>query len=144
MNNQKPDSAKFSVSQKVRLTEYQNKILKTKALEQNTTVSEILRTAVTNYIDRNMTDTEILYATLTEQSRKIRYLENKVEVSAILLTQMFKYFIKALPVNSVNSSEFVETKFENFKKDCAQTVKEYHGGFLESFILDMYEKGVEE
>lgn len=144
MNNQKPDSAKFSVSQKVRLTEHQNKILKTKALEQNTTVSEILRTAVTNYIDRNMTDTEILYATLTEQSRKIRYLENKVEVSSILLTQMFKYFMRVLPMNASNSSEFVDTKFEDFKKDCAQVVKEYHGGFLESFVLDMYEKGAEE
>ena len=77
-NNKKESYVKYGVLKQLRMTEQMENLIKSKALEHNTTESEIIRQALSNYINRSMSDSEIVHASLVENSRKIRYLENKV------------------------------------------------------------------
>ena len=75
----------YSVQRQLRFTKQMDELVKSKALEHHTTESEIIRQAVMNYINRSMSDTEIVHASLVENTRKIRYLENKVELLALVI-----------------------------------------------------------
>ncbi len=140
-NNKKDDFVKYQEVTQVRLTDQQKKILNAKAAEQNTTISELIRQAVMNYINRNMSDTEIVHASLVENSRKIKYLENKVELLALIIMQQTKYLMKVMPQKQINTENLVEVEYKKFSDDCMKILKTNHGGILESMILDLYEQG---
>lgn len=135
------DDAKFSVQKQLRFTRQMDELVKAKALEHHTTDSEIIRQAVANYINRSMSDTEIVHASLMENNRKIRYLENKVELLALIVFQQTKFIMGVMPNRKINSDVLVEKDFERFKNDCMKSLKLNHGGMLESMILDLYEHG---
>lgn len=139
-NNKKDDYVKYQEVTQVRLTNQQKKILASKAIEQNTTVSELIRQSVMNYINRNMSDTEIVHSSLVENSRKIRYLENKIELLALIVLEQTKYFMKIMPQKQINTDSLVEIEFQKFNDNCMKILKTNHGGILESMILDLYEQ----
>lgn len=139
--NKKDDFVKYSEAKQVRLTQQQIKILEAKAAEQNSTVSELIRQSIMNYINRNMSDTEIIHASLVENSRKIRYLEDKIELLALIVMQQTKFIMKVMPQKQVNTEGVVESEFKKFQDDCLKSFKSNHGGMLESMILDLYEQG---
>lgn len=138
--NKKDDYVKYQEVTQVRLTDQQKKILALKAVEQNTTVSELIRQSVMSYINRNMSDTEIVHASLIENSRKIRYLENKIELLALIVLEQTKYFMKIMPQKQINADSLVEIEFQKFNDNCMKILKTNHGGILESMILDLYEQ----
>lgn len=137
----KENDDKFSVLKQLRLTKQMDELVKAKALERHTTDSEIIRQAVANYINRSMSDTEIVHASLMENTRKIRYLENKVELLALVLFEQTKLMLRILPNKAVNSDFMVEKDFAKFMADCTNHLKTNHSGVLESMILDSYEQG---
>ncbi|MBQ9623985.1 MAG: hypothetical protein IJP90_09830 [Treponema sp.] len=134
------DNAKFSVQRQIRLTNQMDELVKAKALEKHTTDSEIIRQAVANYINRAMSDTEIVHASLVENSRKIRYLEKKIELFALIVFEQTKFLMRVMPTRQVNTEALVEKDFERFKNECMKSLKSNHGGILESMILDLYEQ----
>lgn len=142
-NNKKDDFVKYQETMQVRLTNQQKKILTAKAIEQNTTVSELIRQSVMNYINRNMSDSEIVHASLAENSRKIRYLENKIELLALINMQQTKFLMKVMPQKQINTDSLVEIEFKKFSDNCMKILKTNHTGILESMILDLYEQGGE-
>lgn len=139
-NNQKEEHVKFSESKQLRFTKQMAELVEAKALEKHTTESEIIRQAVANYINRSMSDTEIVHASLMENTRKIRYLENKVELLALIVFQQTKFMMRVLPSKAVNSDYAVEKNFEKFQQECMRILKSNHGGMLEAMILDLYEQ----
>ena len=140
-NNKKEEHVKFSVQKQIRLTKQTAELVEAKALEKHTTESEIIRQAVANYMNRSMSDTEIVHASLMENTRKIRYLENKVELLALIVFQQTKFLMRVMPSRQVNTDALVEKDFERFKNDCMRSLKSNHGGMLEAMILDLYEQG---
>lgn len=138
---QKLEHEKFSVQRQLRFTKQMDELVKAKALERHTTDSEIIRQAVANYINRSMSDTEIVHASLMENTRKIRYLENKIELLALIIFQQTKFIMGVMPNRKVNSDELVERDFERFHRECMKILKTNHSGMLESMILDLYEQG---
>ena len=92
-------------------------------------------------MNRSMSDTEIVHASLVENTRKIRYLERKVELLALIVFQQTKFLIRVMPSRQVNSESLVEKDFDRFKNECMRSLKTNHGGILESMILDLYEQG---
>lgn len=140
-NNRKESYVKYSVLKQIRMTEQMQNLIKSKALEHNTTESEIIRQALDNYINRCMSDSEIVHASLVENSRKIRYLENKVELLALIVMQQTKFIMKMFPNRQINSDEVVNIEYERFVRDCTKILKSNHSGVLESMILDAYEQG---
>lgn len=140
-NNRKESYVKYSVLKQIRMTEQMQNLIKSKALEHNTTESEIIRQALDNYINRCMSDSEIVHASLVENSRKIRYLENKVELLALIVMQQTKFIMKMFPNRQINSDELVDIEYERFVRDCTNILKSNHSGVLESMILDAYEQG---
>lgn len=142
-NNRKESYVKYGVLKQLRMTEQMQNLIKSKALEHNTTESEIIRQALNNYINRSMSDSEIVHASLVENSRKIRYLENKVELLALIVMQQTKFIMKMFPNRQINSDELVDIEYERFVRDCTKILKANHSGVLESMILDAYEQGDE-
>lgn len=140
-NNKKESYVKYGVLKQLRMTEQMENLIKSKALEHNTTESEIIRQALDNYINRCMSDSEIVHASLVENSRKIRYLENKVELLALIVMQQTKFIMKMFPNRQINSDELVNIEYERFVRDCTKILKSNHSGVLESMILDAYEQG---
>lgn len=140
-NNRKESYVKYGVLKQLRMTEQMQNLIKSKALEHNTTESEIIRQALDNYINRCMSDSEIVHASLVENSRKIRYLENKVELLALIVMQQTKFIMKMFPNRQINSDELVNIEYERFVRDCTKILKSNHSDVLESMILDAYEQG---
>ena len=130
----------YSVQRQLRFTKQMDELVKSKALEHHTTESEIIRQAVTNYINRSMSDTEIVHASLVENTRKIRYLENKVELLALVIFEQTKLMMKILPSKQMNSDFTVENDFKRFMQNCTKLLKSNHTGVLEAMILDSYEQ----
>jgi Ribbon-helix-helix protein, copG family. len=143
MNNRKEAYVKYSVIKQIRLPEQMAKQIKAKSLEQNATESEIIRQSLTNYINRNMSDTEIIHASLAESNRKIRYMESKIELLALIIMQQTKYIMKILPNKQVHTDALVNSEYEKFIRDCTKILKTNHSGVLESMILDAYERNEE-
>lgn len=131
---------KFSVQRQLRITKQMDDLIKAKALEKHTSDSEILRQAIANYINRALSDTEIVHASLMENTRKIRYLENKVELLALVIFEQTKLFMKVLPSKQINTDVSVQHDFEKFMQNCTKILKSNHTGVLESMILDAYEQ----
>lgn len=134
------DNDKYRVQKQLRLSTNMAELIEAKALEHHTTDSEIIRQAISNYVNRSMSDTEIVHASIMENTRKLRYLENKVELMALIVFQQTKFLMKTLPSRQVNSDFMVEKEFEDFMKECTKILKSNHTGVLESMILDTYEQ----
>lgn len=134
------ENVKFSVQKQIRLTRRTAELIKAKALEKHTTESGIVRRALASYMNRNMSDTEIVHASLAENTRKLRYLEDKVELLALIVMQQTKFLMRVMPGRQVNSDVLVEKDFERFRNECMRMMKDNHGGMLESMILDLYEQ----
>lgn len=141
MKNKKDEHPKYSDTKQVRFTKEMSDLITAKALEQHTSESEIIRTALMNYINRSMSDTEIVHASLVENSRKIRYLENKVELLALVVMEQTKFLMRVLPSRQANTDALVEKDFGRFMSGCTKSLKQNHGGVLEAMILDAYEQG---
>lgn len=140
-NNKKEPYVQYKILKQLRITEQMGSLIKSKALEQNTSESEIIRQALANYINRSMSDAEIVHASLVENSRKIRYMENKVELLALIVMQQTKFIMKMFPNRQINSDELVNIEYEKFVRECTKILKSNHNGILESMILDAYEQG---
>lgn len=143
MDNQKksrkPKEINYISLKHTRFTEEQVKLIRMKARETGCTDSEFIRTAVVQYINRNITDTEIIHAALVDLNRKQQYVENKLELLAMMIFQQAKLTMEKLPdVQNVNN-DMVDVLMEEFKQKCVKTLKTNHEGLLESMILDAYE-----
>lgn len=142
--SKKQEHEKYAVQRQLRLTQQMDELIKAKALEKHTSDSEIIRQAITNYINRSMSDTEIVHAALMENSRKIRYLENKVELLALVTFEQTKLLFKLLPTTHENSDFIVSRDYDKFMKNCTKLLRTNHTGVLESMILDSYEQSGED
>lgn len=134
------EDMKYTVLKNLRLTPHLSDLIDAKALEQNTTSSEILRQAVMNYLCRNMSDTEIVHASIAENTRKIRYLEDKIELLALIIFQQTRFIMSVMPSRQVKADELVDNEFEQFKRECTRALRKNHNGLLEGMILDSYER----
>lgn len=139
----KEESAKYSEQLKVRITQQQSNLIKSKALENNCTESELVRNALMYYINKSMSDNALIYSAMQEIIRKVKYLENKIDLTAMLLMQQTKHIIKTLPNKQVNSPEIVDIEFKSFIDECSKVIKLNHGSMLESWIMDLYEQDLE-
>ncbi|MCR5252594.1 MAG: ribbon-helix-helix protein, CopG family [Treponema sp.] len=139
-NNKKEEHERYSVQMQLRFTQKMAELIEAKALEHHTSNSEIIRQAVMNYVNRSMSDTEIVHASLIENSRKIRFLESKIELMALIVLQQTKLLMKTLPNKQVNSDFVVEKEYEKFMNECSSILKTNHTGKLEAMILDAYEQ----
>ena len=142
-NNKKEEYVKYDRIKQVRLSKQLDNLIEAKALEANCNSSEIIREAIISFLNRNMSDTEIVHSSIAENTRKVRYLEDKVELLGLIVMEQTKYIMKMFPMKQINLNELVDLEFEKFRKDCMKTLKKNHGGMLESMILDLYEQGVE-
>ncbi len=137
----KEEHEKFSVAKTVKFTRRIDELLQEKARERRTTDSEIIRQAVASYMNRAMSDAEIVHASLVENSRKIRYLENKVELLALVIFEQTKLLMRRIPNKQVNLDSAVDVEFDKFKQTCSKALKSNHAGVLEMMVLDAYERG---
>ena len=80
-NNKKESYVKYGVLKQLRMTEQMENLIKSKALEHNTTESEIIRQALSNYINRSMSDSEIVHARWWRTQEKSAIWRTKLSFS---------------------------------------------------------------
>lgn len=142
MSNYKQEHNKFLDCLNIRIPRQITKLIKAKALEHNTSTSELIRQSIMQYINRNLNDSEILHASMVETKNKIGYLEKKIEVLAIIITEQLKYLMQVMPEKKGSEySIFTEKNYKDFMQNCETSLKANHNGILESMILDFYEQG---
>ena len=136
----KENEEKYEVQRQIRISKQMDELIKAKSLEKHATDSEIIRQAITNYINRSLSDTEIVHASLANNARKIHYLENKVELLALVVFEQTKMIMRNFPNTNTNSELVVQHEFEKFMNNCTKILKSNHTGVLEAMILDSYEQ----
>lgn len=137
----KPKEAVYSEKIIVRVTKNISNQIKAKALEQGVTESEIVRVAINNYIVSNMTDSEIVYASLSDAKRHMKALEKKIEILGLVLSQSVKQQLKFMPDKNLRSDFSVKNDYFDFLTACKKELKDEPRGFLEQMVLDVYESG---
>lgn len=138
MANNKPKESQYSEYVPVKFQKAINDILEAKALENHTSVSEVVRTAVIDYINKNVSDTEVLFTSIAEMTSHVKKLENKMDLLCILSMRQMKEFLPMFPDKKDMKDETVDYLYEGFlnrvKSDLRKDIK-----LLEKTILDAYE-----
>lgn len=124
----------------IRLTPKIAGLLKAESIETNTSVSEVARQSIMEHFNRRMSDAEIMHFSLAENSRKLRYVEKKIDLAALIILELAKNQIRAFPDVDASSDSIADKKYEKFVAGCASSLKSNHHGVLESMILDLYEQ----
>lgn len=96
-----------------------------------------------NYLDKDVQDSQLIYASLNDAKRKISYLETKQDLMAILIIELAKRIIKDLPARLNANEEIQEMEFEKFLDQCSSEAKLRNNGFLDSLAMEIYERSAE-
>ena len=97
-----------------------------------------------DYLNNEISDAQLIYASLNDSKQKLRFLENKTELLAVFIMEMARRMIKTLPNRQSVSDEVAELEFQKFLDDSTLSLKKQHGGLLEAMVLDIYQKSGEE
>lgn len=136
----KPLEQNFNSPIRVRFTPKMEAMVRSKAMEKRMSVSEFVRQVCEQYLENQFSDTTLINQTLTSQSRKIGYLENKVELMGMIAMELARLVIRHIPEKPFMSDDMVERRMEKFVEDCSSSLKGSHRGLLESMVLDIYEQ----
>lgn len=139
---EKEDYSKLETIKQIRFPRRVGELIECRAKEKKTNFSEIVRIACMNYLDKDVQDSQLIYASLTDAKRKIGYLEKKQDLMAILIIELAKKIIKDLPSRLNANDEIAELEFEKFLDMCTSEAKLTKSGFLDSLAMEVYERSV--
>lgn len=136
----KDELAKHEQTKNIRFTPRLAELIEGKAKEKGTTFSEIVRLSCMDYLNKDISDAELIYASLNDTKQRIRFLENKTELLAVFIMEIARRMIKTLPNRQSVSDEIAELEFQKFLDDSTFSLKNQHKGLLESMVLDIYQQ----
>ena len=140
---EKDELARHDHTKNIRFTPRIVELIEMKAKEKDTTFSEIVRLACMDYLDKDITDAQLIYASLNDSKQKLRFLENKTELLAVFIMELARRMIKVLPNRQSISDEVAELEFKKFLDDSSYSLRKQHGGLLEAMVLDIYQQSEE-
>lgn len=133
------------ISKTIRITSVLNDLIKAKALENHTTDSEIIKQAIAEYINKNLSDNEIFHASLNEIKHQLYVLDNKIKKYPAMWYQAVREIFSVLPLNQVHSKSEIDYIMEQFSKNVSDLTKKNREGVFETIIIDEFEKtGIED
>ncbi len=115
-------------------------LIEAKAKEEGISISKMIRDSVIEYLDRTFLDTEIIHQSLIESSRKLSYLDDKMELLSLICLGMVKELKKSLPARPEFSNELLDELMQDFEKNCVKSLKNQHPGKLEQMLINIYER----
>ncbi len=136
----KEDYSKLETIKQIRFPRRIGELIECRAKEKKSTFSEIVRIACMNYLDKEIQDSQLVYASLNDAKRKIGYLETKQDLMAILIIELVKRIIKDLPSRVNANDEITDIEFEKFLDMCTTEAKITKRGFLDSLAMEIYER----
>ena len=137
---EKDELAKHELTKNIRFTPRLAELIEGKAKEKGTTFSEIVRLSCMDYLNKDISDAELIYASLNDTKQHLRFLENKTELLAVFIMEIARKMIKTLPSRQIVSDEILELEFQKFLDDSTFSLKKQHKGLLEAMVLDIYQK----
>ena len=140
---EKEDYSKLETIKQIRFPRRVGELIECRAKEKKTNFSEIVRIVCMNYLDKDVQDSQLIYASLNDAKRKIGYLETKQDLMAILIIELAKKIIKDLPSRLNANDEIAELEFEKFLDMCTSEAKLTKSGFLDSLAMEVYERSVQ-
>lgn len=124
----------------VKITEAMNSWIKAKSMENHCSESEIIKQAIWEYMNKNMSDNEIFHQSLQEIKQKLYTLENKIKKYPIVMYQLARDMKQVLPSEQIYSEQQVDLMMEDFNKNVASMSAHYRDGYFETIIIDEREK----
>lgn len=137
--NRTSDVSKNSEVLTFRTTKRMMDLIRATALQENISVSDFIKQTIAEYFNRRLTDSEILHQTLNENTRHIKYLEDKTELMAYMVLGMVKEIKKSLNPTNL-SRDIIEEEMKVFEKNCFKSLKNQHPGKLSQMVMDIYEE----
>lgn len=129
--------AKYNVLKPIRVSSAQDDLIKQKSLEQHCSYAEIVRTAINEYLNRNMSDAEIMHASLASNTQEIRYMENKLEIIMLMMMNLAREFLKKFPKDAL-TEDMAQKNFDLYMEKFTAYLSTKKG-FLQALTLDAYE-----
>ena len=134
---ERSDYGKFGILKPIRVSQAQDDLIKQKSLENHCSYAEIVRTAINEYLNRNMSDSEIMHASLASNTQEIRYMENKLEIIMLMMMNLVREVLKKFPKDAV--TEEMAQKYLDEYMDKFTAYISTKKGFLQALTLDAYE-----
>lgn len=136
--NEKDEISRHDYMKNIRFTERLNTLIENRARERKCTFSEIVRICCMESLDKDISDSELVYASLNDAKRRIRNLENKIILLNIITLEMVRKMIENLPENGKKNDELSELQFKKFIDDCSSGLS-LKKGMVEQMVLDAYQ-----
>lgn len=142
MGRLKPIEAEFSEEIHIRISKRQKELLESKAIELRVDKSQLVRTAISDYINKNLNDTELLYASVNDNTVAMRRLHDQFELIYTFIIESTRHIIKVLPMNTVNTDSMADEEIEKIIRSTKEELLK-HPKRLTQIVLDLYQNGVE-
>ncbi len=145
MNNkakiERDEISKYSKFVGVRFNPHLLNMINSKAKQEESTPSDIIREACMEYFDRNYTNTEMMLQQLQELSKKISYQDDKIEIYGMLLLNLVREWYTLFKYNGREDDNKVllDRDIKAFEEQAAKSLKN-HPGILSQMVLNIYEK----
>lgn len=101
-------------------------------------MSQVIRDAIYSYFNSSIDDRDLLYASVNDLKEQVRFLENKIELQAVIILELTKHLLKVLPNRPSVNQEVADLEYLKFLDDVELALKQNHGGKLEAMVLDIY------
>lgn len=129
---------KYTKGVQSKISESQLQYLEYQAKRQKSSLSAVVRLAIEMYINQNVSDTKIIHNSIVENRSAVIRVEEKIEMLSVMLYEQMKYLMQSLPTPAIKSDLLMKKEWEEFRNKIGRTIKEHHGGFLESMVIDIY------
>ena len=116
-------------------------LLKEEAHSLNTTKSIIVRDICSKNYENKLQDQQLLYQALEDNRSKIRFLEHKIDLLAVMLLEQTRLMLKIFPSDSTEKEYVTDAKVSQFLNTVETALKGNHGSMIENIVLDIYTKG---
>lgn len=142
-SRKRTDDQKYIVTTTVRMSSALDDLVTARAFENHCSKNEIIRQAIYEYMNKNMSDNEIFHASLNEIKHQLYILDNKVKkYPAIIYTAVRKMF-SLLPERSSCTEAELAVRMKDFSAEVAKTASGNRNGVFETILIDCIENNLE-
>lgn len=138
---ERDEISKYSKFVGIRFSPHMYKMIESKAIQEDSTPSDIIREACMEYFDRNYTNAEMMLQQLQELSKKISYQDDKIEIYGMLLLNLVREWYTLFKYNGRvdDNKVLLDRDIKAFEDQAAKSLKN-HPGILSQMVLNIYEK----
>ena len=137
-NNRRDDDQIYDAKLSIRLSKKLAGEISRQADRSRCSTNEIVRLALTEYLNRTMSDTEFFHASLADMNHRLYRVENKLKKYPALIYALAEEIIRLLPEHSFNVVD-ISSRMDAFEKRVVEIATKNREGAFETILIDAME-----